>query len=93
MLEALRLYVRATKLQPENWRTWYELGSFEAGLKSNGWAELHLARARPVSVRACGARSEGAAEAAQEGQLISYGSSARALTAISVNPVFTIRTG
>ena len=47
-LEALRVYVRATKLQPENWRTWYELGSFEARLRSYGWAELHLARARDL---------------------------------------------
>ena len=48
MQEALRLYVRATKLQPENWRTWYELGSFEASQRSYGWAELHLARARQL---------------------------------------------
>jgi tetratricopeptide (TPR) repeat protein len=47
--EALRLYVRATELQPENWNTWYELGSFEAGLKSYDWAELHLARARELN--------------------------------------------
>lgn len=47
-LEALRLYVRTTELQPENWRTWYELGSFEAEHKSYGWAELHLARARDL---------------------------------------------
>jgi tetratricopeptide (TPR) repeat protein len=47
--EALRLYVRATELQPENWSTWYELGSFEAGLKSYDWAELHLARARELN--------------------------------------------
>ena len=47
-LEALRLYVRATELQPENWRTWYELGSFEGNLESYGWAELHLARAREL---------------------------------------------
>ena len=46
--EALRLYVRATQLQPRNWRTWYELGSFEAGIRSFGWAELHLARAREL---------------------------------------------
>jgi hypothetical protein len=47
--EALRLYVRATELQPENWTTWYELGSFEATLKSYDWAELHLARARELN--------------------------------------------
>lgn len=47
--EALRLYVRATELQPENWNTWYELGSFEATLKSYDWAELHLARARELN--------------------------------------------
>jgi len=47
--EALRLYVRATELQPENWNTWYELGSFEAALKSYDWAELHLARARELN--------------------------------------------
>jgi hypothetical protein len=40
--------VRATKLQPQNWRTWYELGSFEKDVKSYGWAELHLARARQL---------------------------------------------
>jgi O-Antigen ligase len=47
--EALRLYVRATDLQPENWNTWYELGSFEGTLKSYDWAELHLARARELN--------------------------------------------
>jgi O-antigen ligase len=47
--EALRLYVRATELQPRNWNTWYELGTFEAGLKSYDWAELHLARARELN--------------------------------------------
>jgi O-Antigen ligase len=47
-LDALRLYVRATELQPQNWRTWYELGSYEARLRSFGWAELHLARAREL---------------------------------------------
>jgi O-Antigen ligase len=46
---ALRLYVRATELQPENWNTWYELGSFEGALKSYDWAELHLARARELN--------------------------------------------
>jgi O-antigen ligase len=46
--EALRLYVRATELQPQNPRTWFELGSFEAVLESYGWAELHLARARQL---------------------------------------------
>jgi Flp pilus assembly protein TadD len=49
VLEALRLYVRATELQPENWRTWYELGAFELGLRSYGWAELHLTRARQLN--------------------------------------------
>jgi tetratricopeptide (TPR) repeat protein len=47
--KALRLYVRATELQPENWNTWYELGSFEGALKSYDWAELHLARARELN--------------------------------------------
>jgi O-Antigen ligase len=47
--EALRLYVRTTELQPENWRTWYELGSFEASARSFDWAELHLARARELN--------------------------------------------
>jgi hypothetical protein len=46
---ALRLYVRATELQPENWNTWYELGSFEGALRSYDWAELHLARARELN--------------------------------------------
>jgi O-Antigen ligase len=46
---ALRLYVRATELQPENWNTWYELGSFEGAVKSYDWAELHLARARELN--------------------------------------------
>jgi hypothetical protein len=46
---ALGLYVRATELQPENWNTWYELGSFEGALKSYDWAELHLARARELN--------------------------------------------
>jgi tetratricopeptide (TPR) repeat protein len=49
MRGALRLYVRATQLQPENWNTWYELGSFERGLKSYDWAALHLARARELN--------------------------------------------
>jgi hypothetical protein len=30
---ARRLYVRAVRLQPLNWRPWYELGSFEFGRK------------------------------------------------------------
>jgi hypothetical protein len=45
MLNALRLYVRATDLQPENPETWYQLGAFELDLGSYGWAELHLTRA------------------------------------------------
>ena len=48
ILEAMRLYVRATQMQPENPDTWYELGSFELGLHSYGWAELHLTRAREL---------------------------------------------
>jgi len=47
-LEALRIYVRATALQPENPDTWYELGAFELDLRSYGWAELHLTRAREL---------------------------------------------
>lgn len=45
LLGALRLYVRATELQPENPETWRELGRFELEMQSYGWAELHLARA------------------------------------------------
>jgi hypothetical protein len=45
ILDALHLYVRATEMQPENPETWYQLGSFELGLHSFGWAELHLTRA------------------------------------------------
>ena len=48
ILEALHLYVRATEMQPENPETWYQLGSFELGLHSFGWAELHLTRAREL---------------------------------------------
>jgi O-Antigen ligase len=48
VLEALRLYVRATQMQPENPETWYQLGAFELGLRSYGWAELHLTRAREL---------------------------------------------
>jgi tetratricopeptide (TPR) repeat protein len=48
VLDALRLYVRATEMQPENAETWYQLGAFELGLHSYGWAELHLTRAREL---------------------------------------------
>jgi len=48
ILDALHLYVRATEMQPENPETWYQLGSFELGLHSFGWAELHLTRAREL---------------------------------------------
>jgi cytochrome c-type biogenesis protein CcmH/NrfG len=35
-------------MQPENPETWYQLGAFELGLRSYGWAELHLTRAREL---------------------------------------------
>jgi O-Antigen ligase len=48
-VEALRLYVRATELQPQNPETWLRLGRFEASVRSFDWAELHLARARELN--------------------------------------------
>lgn len=42
---ARALYVRAVELQPLNWRPWYELGSFEAGLGRFRAAEEPLRRA------------------------------------------------
>ena len=48
MLEALRLYVRATSSSPRTPDTWYELGAFELEPASYGWAELHLTRAREL---------------------------------------------
>jgi multisubunit Na+/H+ antiporter MnhB subunit len=48
VLAALQLYVLTTQLQPENPDTWYQLGSFEKAMRSYGWAELHLTRAREL---------------------------------------------
>jgi tetratricopeptide (TPR) repeat protein len=46
--EALELYIRAVELQPENSRTWFELGRFEldAGLRDPGIR--HLLRSREL---------------------------------------------
>ena len=43
---ALRYYQDAVRLQPENPRTWYELGQFElsAGLRERGIADLQRSR-------------------------------------------------
>jgi O-Antigen ligase len=42
---ARELYVRAVELQPLNWRGWYELGRFEAGIGNYGAAVGPLRRA------------------------------------------------
>jgi hypothetical protein len=42
---ARRLYIDAVRLQPLNWRTWYELGRFEEGQEDWGRAIPPLARA------------------------------------------------
>jgi hypothetical protein len=47
--EARRLYVEAVELQPENARTWRELGEFEyEALEREGFAARYLARAREL---------------------------------------------
>ena len=45
---ALELYVKAVDLQPENWRTWYELGRFELRIGLRQLALRHLARAQQL---------------------------------------------
>jgi predicted TPR repeat methyltransferase len=47
--KARRLYVDAVELQPENARTWRELGEFELeALEREGFAARYLARAREL---------------------------------------------
>jgi tetratricopeptide (TPR) repeat protein len=46
--EARRLYVEAVELQPENFRTWRELGDFELQIRRYGLAEKYLSRAREL---------------------------------------------
>jgi hypothetical protein len=45
---ALQRYGEAVDLQPENWRTWYELGRFELNTGQAGRAIVHLRRAREL---------------------------------------------
>jgi tetratricopeptide (TPR) repeat protein len=46
--EARRLYVEAVELQPENFRTWRELGEFELQIERFTLAGKYLARAREL---------------------------------------------
>jgi hypothetical protein len=45
---ALERYVQAVDLQPENWRTWYELGRFELSTGRRARGLRHLRRAREL---------------------------------------------
>ena len=45
---ALEHYVKAVDLQPENWRTWYELGRFELRIGFRELARRHLLRAQEL---------------------------------------------
>ncbi|HET6641805.1 MAG TPA: O-antigen ligase family protein [Gaiellaceae bacterium] len=45
---ALERYVQAVDLQPQNWRTWYELGRFELGTGRPARGLRHLKRAREL---------------------------------------------
>src|SRR5215203_4262462 len=46
--EALELYIRAVELQPENSRTWFELGRFELDAGLREWGIRHLLRSREL---------------------------------------------
>jgi tetratricopeptide (TPR) repeat protein len=48
---ARRLYVEAVELQPENFRTWRELGEFELAIRRFALAEKYLSRARELDPR------------------------------------------
>ena len=46
--DALDLYIRAVELQPENSRTWFELGRFELDAGLREWGIRHLLRSREL---------------------------------------------
>ena len=46
--DALELYIKAVELQPENSRTWFELGRFELDSGLREWGIRHLLRSREL---------------------------------------------